>query len=355
MFAGVRHPYFLNPMIYLPLILLGVEKLWREKKPGLFVGSVCLSAVSNFYFFYMLVILTVLYVIIRLLSTYQLTQWRKTASAVLGLTGYALLGVSLGAVILLPVILMFLGNSRLGTGYQFDFWYSSKYYKSFLPDLLTVASPGKWNRLGYAAIIIPAIFSLFSEIFGKIIGRCRAEWKKTSGIKGETKETKGENKFEEQGEVFQQEVLKEDRTVGPAPEISGTQTEFTDQKTEIKQIFYNKDSSYKETDQLGSMRVSKGALGVGFVLLTLFLLFPAAGYAMNGFAYVSNRWGWGYSMLLAFLVAVEWDELFFAVPKKLFMIGGLTAIYTFLCITLQENIGAVGKENLRVSLILMAL
>lgn len=342
MFAGVRHPYFLNPMIYLPLILLGVEKLWREKKPGLFVGSVCLSAISNFYFFYMLVILTVLYVVIRLLSTYQLTQWRKIASAVLGLTGYALLGVSLGAVILLPVILMFLGNSRLGTGYQFDFWYSSKYYKSFLPDLLTVASPGKWNRLGYAAIIIPAIFSLFSEIFGKIIGRCRAEWKKTPGIKREIEETKEkevENKFEEQGEVFQQEVLKEDRSVEPMPEISGTQTEFTDQKP----------------DQLGSMRVSKGALGVGFVLLTLFLLFPAAGYAMNGFAYVSNRWGWGYSMLLAFLVAVEWDELFFAVPKKLFMVGGLTAIYTFLCIILRKDIGVIGKENLRISLIFLAL
>ena len=50
---AARHPYFLNPMIYFPLIILGIEKIIK-KKPYLFIIMVTISAVSNFYFFYMI-------------------------------------------------------------------------------------------------------------------------------------------------------------------------------------------------------------------------------------------------------------------------------------------------------------
>ena len=29
---AIRHPFFLNPMIYLPLLLMGVEKIYRKRK-----------------------------------------------------------------------------------------------------------------------------------------------------------------------------------------------------------------------------------------------------------------------------------------------------------------------------------
>ena len=30
---AVTHPYFLNPMIYMPLLLTGIEKLLKKRKP----------------------------------------------------------------------------------------------------------------------------------------------------------------------------------------------------------------------------------------------------------------------------------------------------------------------------------
>ena len=54
--VAVRHPYFLNPMIYLPLILLGVDKIYRKEKPWLYIGMLALATISSFYFAYMICI-----------------------------------------------------------------------------------------------------------------------------------------------------------------------------------------------------------------------------------------------------------------------------------------------------------
>ena len=61
-----KHIFFLDPMVYLPLFITGVEKV-LSKDNGFFLSfAVCFGALSNFYFFYMMVLLTVIYVAIRL-------------------------------------------------------------------------------------------------------------------------------------------------------------------------------------------------------------------------------------------------------------------------------------------------
>ena len=69
--TGSRHPYFLNPMLFFPLIIFGIEKLLRKEKPYLLIVSVFLAAVSNFYYFYVIVLMTVAYVAVRLITKYR--------------------------------------------------------------------------------------------------------------------------------------------------------------------------------------------------------------------------------------------------------------------------------------------
>ena len=64
-YAAVKHPYFINPMIYLPLLLLGIDKIYKKEKPYLFMGMTSIAALSNFYFFYMLCIFMFLYAAFR--------------------------------------------------------------------------------------------------------------------------------------------------------------------------------------------------------------------------------------------------------------------------------------------------
>lgn len=246
-YAGIRHPYFLNPMIYLPLVLLGAEKILDKKKPYVFILSVFVSAISNFYFFYMIAILTVLYVVWRLFVVYSKAEFKTAICVLMKIAGYAILGTCMSAVILLPAVLGFLNSNRSESGYIYDLLYSVSDYESNFGGFLSVSTSGHdWTVMGYGAIVLIAIISLFIQ-------------KKHKDIK------------------------------------------------------------------------------IAFLVLTFMTLIPAIGSLMNGFSYVSNRWIWGYSFLLAYIVVLKWQNLFLlSVREKRIMLICLS-IYLVLCFVLVKS------------------
>lgn len=157
---SVINPYFVNPMIYFPLLLLGVEKILKEKKPGLFIGMVFLSAVSNFYFFYMLALFTAMYTVFRLVMRYGKTEIRKAVCCLLHIGGYAVTGVLLSAFLFLPVILAFLDCPRTGMA-VYNFWPSLEYLRKFPEAFLTYTEPGMWTTAGYSVVVLAAVLFLF--------------------------------------------------------------------------------------------------------------------------------------------------------------------------------------------------
>ncbi len=153
---AARHPYFLNPMIYFPLLVLGVEKILRERRPYLFSFAVFLSAVSNVYFFYMLVLLTVLYVGARLIASYY-----RDIKAGLGMLfrigGASVLGVLPAAAIWLPMCAVLLGDTRVSSGRPLHILYPLSYYGR-LPGLLVSSGAEYWLCLGFAVPVLVAMF-----------------------------------------------------------------------------------------------------------------------------------------------------------------------------------------------------
>lgn len=246
-YAGIRHPYFLNPMIYLPLVLLGVERILDKKKPYVFILSVFVSAISNFYFFYMIAILTVLYVIWRVFVIYSKTEFKAAIFVLIKFAGYAILGTCMSAVILLPAVLGFLNSNRSESGYIYDLLYSVSDYESNFGGFLSVSTGGHdWTVMGYGAVVLIAVILLFMQ-------------KKHKDIK------------------------------------------------------------------------------IAFLVLTCMTLLPTIGSLMNGFSYVSNRWIWGYSFLLAYIVVLKWRNLFLlSVREKRIMLICLS-IYLVLCFVLVKS------------------
>ena len=92
--TAAAHVYFINPMIFLPLLFLGVEKIRREQKPVLLVAAVMLSAVSNFYFFYMLVLFVVCYVLLETVIPWEKGTFKKKVVIVLQVAMYSWGGMS---------------------------------------------------------------------------------------------------------------------------------------------------------------------------------------------------------------------------------------------------------------------
>jgi uncharacterized membrane protein YfhO len=154
-----RHPFFLNPMLYFPLIVLGIEKILQEKKKCLLTLAVFLAAISNFYFFYVIVILTVVYVAIRLLVKYK-KDFASMGKALLSIAGCSILGTMMSFVILLPVIAAALGDARMDSGNSWHLIYPITYYfkllRVFFGEMRIY-----WLCMGYSAPVLVAIFLLF--------------------------------------------------------------------------------------------------------------------------------------------------------------------------------------------------
>ncbi|MBO4483830.1 MAG: YfhO family protein [Lachnospiraceae bacterium] len=145
---AARHPYFLNPLIYFPLLVVGVEKVIRKDKPNVFVGTVMIAALSNFYFFYVLALMTGIYTAVRVLYLWRVEKVKLWSTA-LRLLSWALLGAALAAVTLIPMCRTFLTNGRMDTKNSFRLLYPASYYGK-LPSLLLSSGDAYWVCMGFA-------------------------------------------------------------------------------------------------------------------------------------------------------------------------------------------------------------
>ncbi len=157
-----RHIFFLTPMLCMPLVILGVEKILREDKPGVFLWSVFLSAISQFYFFYMVVLLTVFYVAIRALTLYK-TDVKKMLQLVWKLLLPALLGLGMAAIVVAPMFYILINNGRIGIDYALHLFYERFFYERLFAILLADDHPDSLC-MGLAAPIILSLILSFRNV-----------------------------------------------------------------------------------------------------------------------------------------------------------------------------------------------
>lgn len=255
------HPYFINPMIYLPLILIGVERVFHKEKGHLLIASAALSALSNFYFFYMLAVLTALYCVIRF-CTMKHENWKRDLGRCLCRTiFFSLTGTAVSAVLLFPVLLQFLSDMRSDTSLTYAPIYGWNYYEHLPDQFLSPAYTGSWTYLCFATPALMCVFLMFLK---------RRQFK---------------------------------------------------------------------------------ALKIGFLVLTAFLLIPAAGSFLNGFSYAANRWSFGYSFLIALIVVFLWPELFSLTSREKCLLLPLFLLYGVLLFLMRTS----GSAQAFFSLFLLVL
>ncbi len=169
LYLGRWHPYFIIPLVIFPLILLGIEKFFCEKKPWLYIFAVFLGGISNFYFFYMMMVFTALYIIVRgfkmLDNSDENSILAKVKSYIFGILPflpYTILGICMAAVIFLPIVISFVQNPRSGLDFAVYTLYEPKYYVRLLRNLITfVDHPLYDTEVGLASPVIAAVLLLF--------------------------------------------------------------------------------------------------------------------------------------------------------------------------------------------------
>lgn len=185
LYLGMLHPFFVTPMIYLPLLFLGVEKVLRERKPRIFLVTVCLAALSNFYFFYMLAWMTAVYALVRVIARTRGEQVIRNAGAgtvgagqthrrncasripealrrLLQLLGYAAAGTMAAGAVLIPILVQFQSDPRNATSYGLPLFYEKEYYSELLKNAVTfINHPLYDTELCLSVVCIAAVITLF--------------------------------------------------------------------------------------------------------------------------------------------------------------------------------------------------
>lgn len=162
-----RHPYFLNGGLYLPLLLLGIERVFSDRKWLMYTLVTALMLVVNFYFAYMNTIVAIVYIVIRIIARLRERGVKQSVGDGMILMGGYLLGAAISAVVFLPIALVYLRNGRLGVqaGYSGSMLH---YPMDFYVKMVTCAFVGKkggtlFTCLSFAPLALFGVMGLFTR------------------------------------------------------------------------------------------------------------------------------------------------------------------------------------------------
>lgn len=148
-YASIRHPFFANTAIWLPLIFLGIDKILKQDRYRLFTIMTAITAISNYYFFYMISILMFIYAIVKYFCEYKQKGmkvfWAKLFKTII----CYIIGVLSASILLLPTIYAFANNSRsIDIGYTY---YDFDYYANLIT--MNTKTPF-WTKTYVAPIVL---------------------------------------------------------------------------------------------------------------------------------------------------------------------------------------------------------
>lgn len=156
--SAIRHPYFVNPMIILPLLIVGTEKVLRKQRPYLFTAAVLYGVLCGYYHLYMMTLMALIYAVVRFFSLYKKDRGREFLRALGRGSGAYALGIGLPAVVLVPAVAEFLNCARVGTTNYAAPTYDLGYFRDRI--LRMFAPTPNATGLPYPSFAALALFAL---------------------------------------------------------------------------------------------------------------------------------------------------------------------------------------------------
>lgn len=155
--VGLRHPYFLNPFVYIPLITFGMEKAVKEKKSALYIFSIFIAGMSNFYFFYMLIVYAFFMAIIFSIDS----EKGERLLVFLKLALFSVIGILMACILLYPTALAFLDSSRASSGNEMLLLYPKEVFYLMMQNLIVPNESFRWGYMGLSPIALLGVLIAF--------------------------------------------------------------------------------------------------------------------------------------------------------------------------------------------------
>lgn len=174
-YAGVLHAHFIGPMIFLPLLILSTEEIFRKKRWYLCTIFVALALPANYYFIYMSTLAMGIYYVFRFLFTKdrQKKNWKYFLTTTCTFAGAYLLGVVIGNISLFTSFASYVNSARSGNSeiatLSFFYYKDSWLVRFFTYFISAPATPGAWLKLGFIPLSYIAVVLLFTRKEKKLL------------------------------------------------------------------------------------------------------------------------------------------------------------------------------------------
>lgn len=168
---GIVHPTYLSHMILFPLTLLGAEYMMdpeRKHGPFLFIFSIALGFISNYYFMYISSFGILAYVLIRFFAIYKKERGRNFLRLLFSMLAAYMIGLLVSAVFLLPALFRYSTSLRAdhSTERSSLLFYADKrrYLAWFLNCITPLEASGNGTHLNYSITFFPAAVITFASL-----------------------------------------------------------------------------------------------------------------------------------------------------------------------------------------------
>lgn len=162
-YFAVRHTFFLEMTITMPLMLLGVDQIYDGKWSPWFIFAVALEGLSNFYLLFMITVPAVVYAAFHFfeLRPQERSERGGLIRILLRHIVQYVIGLCLAAISLLPSILMVLGSSRTSSqsGVSMLHW-RRNVYLSFFRGIVGMEEIGIYGFIALPSIALLGVLFL---------------------------------------------------------------------------------------------------------------------------------------------------------------------------------------------------
>ncbi len=169
LFSGVRHPHFMVAMWFLPLLIIGTEKVLKKESSWLLLVMVFLSITTQWglYFSCMNALLVALYMTVRFFDLYKTDRLREYFHLWGRMCIWGGIPVMLAGAVMVPSFFLLTGTGRVGreiTAFRNLAHYGIRYYRDFVSSFIGIPDMvDDWTILGFGVLSGPCLLWLFTK------------------------------------------------------------------------------------------------------------------------------------------------------------------------------------------------
>lgn len=159
---GLKQESFLNVFYIFPLIMIGVDRLWKEKKWGVYVFALTWSIINSYYFTYMIAIMIVFHACIRFMlhEDHRVKNFFELFTRFLK---YSILSGLIGVGLILPDLKAITSQDRVSIKRTIPLMYESVFSDNTFAGIISTYDMWTDCIIGFSSIGLVLLLLLYCK------------------------------------------------------------------------------------------------------------------------------------------------------------------------------------------------